>query len=405
MDNKCKSFLHGVLPAMLLAVSVGQIYAFTNFAADISAHIGASVKTVQWAFSLGIFFLGMGAAFFGKMVEKNIKMASVLGSFLFLAGMIVTQLGVVFKLWQLVLLGYGVLIGLGTGIIYITPVKTMMMWFPDKKALASAIPIIFFGLGSTLATFLYTKFISFGVTNVFSLFAVFYVFPLLVGIHLLKKPEGYDAATATGSASFKYLDLLNEPFFIAAWFFMFFNIAAGLCIIPLAKSLMASEFIGYKAATITLFIALAGVFNGGGRLVYAWASDKLDRRTKILFAIAGDSIIALLLCIFWPSAFGVSMLLINMCYGAGFSVIPGILSDRFGMSDISKIHGAVLSAWGVAGLVGNQVALLVLDHSSILCLFIFIACVHLGNMLTSVWSMDREMKKIEKDKELDEIAE
>lgn len=397
-NSNFKSFLHGILPAMLLAVSVGQIYAFTNFAVDISEHIGASAKTIQWAFSLGIFFLGMGAAFFGKMVEKSIKASSVLGSLLFLAGMLVTHYGVVAKIAPLVLVGYGVLIGLGTGIIYITPVKTMMMWFPKRKALASAIPIIFFGLGSTLATFLYTKFIPYGIEKVFLMFTAVYIAPLLAGVLLLKKPEGYDSATATGSADFRYVKLLESPFFIASWLFMFFNIAAGLCIIPLAKSLMSPEYTGYTPFVVTLFIGLAGVFNGGGRLVFAWASDKLSRRTKILFAISGVSVLSLVLCGVWPIAFGVSALLINMCYGAGFSVIPGILSDRFGMSDISKIHGAVLSAWGIAGLVGNQVALLFMDNGGVVLLLMFIAAVHVINFIAPDWFMDREMKKINKEK-------
>lgn len=390
--------MHGILPAMLLSTSVGQIYAFTNFVNDISTYIGCSTSTIQWAFSLGIFFLGMGAAFFGKLVEKNIKASSCLGMFLFLAGMLLTQGGVLAKQWSFVLIGYGVLIGLGTGIIYITPVKTLMMWFPKKKALASAIPIVFFGLGSTLATFLYAKFIPLGVTKVFTCFTVFYLFTLAIGAALLKKPEGYESSIATGSANFNYNDLIKEPFFLSAWTFMLLNISAGLCIIPLAKSLMSSDFIKYSPMTITIFIALAGVFNGAGRLAYAYVADKLDRRTKILYAIVLDSILALIICIIWPNMFGVSMLLINACYGAGFSVIPSILSDRFGMSDISKIHGAVLSAWGVAGLIGNQVALIILKNNSVIVLLIAISIIHVINLFGGIWQMNKEMKRIEKEK-------
>lgn len=390
-----KEFLHGILPAMLMSISVGQIYAFTNFVNDISTYIGCEVKIIQWAFSLGIFFLGMGAAFFGKLVEKNIAASSLLGSILFLLGMMTTQFGVIYKMWPLVLLGYGFLIGLGTGIIYITPVKTLMMWFPKKKALASAIPIIFFGLGSTLATFLYAKFIPLGVTKVFTCFTVFYLFTLAIGAALLKKPEGYESSLATGSADFRYFELMKKPFFISAWFFMLLNISAGLCIIPLAKSLMSSDYIAYSKTAITAFIALAGVFSGAGRLVFAYIADKLDRRTSILYAIALDSSLALVICLLWPNVFGFSMLLINACYGAGFSVIPSILSDRFGMSDISKIHGAVLSAWGIAGLVGNQVALIILNNHSIATLITFIAVVHIINLCTGIWYMNREMRKIE----------
>ena len=140
---------------------------------------------------------------------------------------------------------------------------------------------------------------------------------------------------------------------------MLLNISAGLCLIPLSKQMMNSELIGYGKGMIMIIVALSGVFNGCGRFVFAWFSDGLEQRTNIVFFILGISLVAMLATSVWPSAIGVVLLLINACYGAGFSVMPGILSDRFGMSDISKIHGAVLSAWGVAGLVGNNLAMLV----------------------------------------------
>ena len=146
---------HAVLPAFLLAVSVGQIYAFTNFSTQIAEHIDKTKSAVQFAFSLGIFFLGMGAAFFGKIVERNIRLSTMIGTALFISGLLVTSLGINMKSLALVYIGYGFLVGTGTGIIYISPVKTMMLWFPNAKAIAAAVPIISFGLGSTLSTILY----------------------------------------------------------------------------------------------------------------------------------------------------------------------------------------------------------------------------------------------------------
>ena len=129
-----KRFLRAVLPAFLLAVSVGQIYAFTNFSDGIAAYISTTdapvtKAQVQFAFSLGIFFLGMGAAFFGKIVEKNIRLSTLIGTTLFVSGLLVTELGVCCRSLSLIYLGYGFLVGTGTGIIYISPVKTMMLWF------------------------------------------------------------------------------------------------------------------------------------------------------------------------------------------------------------------------------------------------------------------------------------
>ena len=164
-----KRIFRAVLPAFLLAVSVGQIYAFTNFSSEIAEYIGESQKNVQFAFSLGIFFLGMGAAFFGKIVEKNIRLSTIIGTTLFISGLCVTAVGITSKSLALIYLGYGFLVGTGTGIIYISPVKTMMLWFPEHKAIAAALPIISFGLGSTLSTIVYKGFGFGGAESLFSM--------------------------------------------------------------------------------------------------------------------------------------------------------------------------------------------------------------------------------------------
>ena len=381
-----KRMVRAVIPAFLLAVSVGQIYAFTNFSDPIAAHIGKSKSAVQFAFSLGIFFLGMGAAFFGKIVERNIRLSTIIGTTLFISGLIVTALGVRMKSLALIYLGYGFLVGTGTGIIYISPVKTMMMWFPNAKAIAAAVPIISFGLGSTLSTILYKGF-GFGgpdsmfsmhflgfqdffgvgtdagkIESVFQAFAVFYLVPMAVSAFILKKPKVEQMSFAHGlpQCEFTYVGLAKDSYFLRAWLFMFLNISCGLCLIPLAKQMMKASTVGYSEGLITSIIALCGLMNGGGRFLFAWWSDRLAHRVNILLIILSISA-GVMMASWWPPLIGLALLVINACYGAGFSVIPGILADHYGMTNISKIHGAVLSAWGVAGLVGNQAAILVSD--------------------------------------------
>jgi len=379
-----KRFIRAVLPAFLLAVSVGQIYAFTNFSDEIAQYIstGANPVTkaqVQFAFSLGIFFLGMGAAFFGKIVERNIRLSTLIGTSLFIGGLLVTQVGVVMKNLYLIYLGYGFLVGTGTGIIYISPVKTMMLWFYEHKAIAAALPIISFGLGSTLSTLLFKGieigsvasavmfrirgFETYGITRVFVVFACFYAVPMFIASMLLKKPKLEQQSFGHGIAEleFKYSALVRDTFFIRSWLFMFLNISAGLCLIPLAKQMMNAPVVGYSEGVITTIIALSGLMNGGGRFLFAWWSDRLARRINILLFILSISA-GIMTLSFWPPAIGAALLVINACYGAGFSVIPAILADNYGMTNISKIHGAVLSAWGFAGLAGNQAAILVSDR-------------------------------------------
>ena len=376
-----KRFFRAILPAFLLAVSVGQIYAFTNFSDSIVARFGEGVtkREVQFAFSLGIFFLGMGAAFFGKIVEKNIRLSTIIGTSLFLSGLLVTSLGVNMRSLALLYVGYGFLVGTGTGVIYISPVKTMMMWFPKAKAIAAALPIISFGLGSTLSTILYKGihwgseasfaqfhlrgFETYGITRAFVVFAAFYTIPMLFSSFMIKKPKVEQMSFAHGlpQCEFSYLGLVRDVYFLRSWLFMFLNISCGLCLIPLAKQMMSTPLVGYNEKLVTWVIALSGLFNGGGRFLFAWWSDRLARRVNILLFILGISAGVMTLS-FWPVLIGLALLVVNACYGAGFSVIPGILSDHYGMTNISKIHGAVLSAWGVAGLVGNQAAIFVSER-------------------------------------------
>ncbi len=407
-----KRFLSAVLPAFLLAVSVGQIYAFTNFSTEIANAIGQTQKEVQFAFSLGIFFLGMGAAFFGKIVEKNIRLSTAIGTALFLAGLCVTALGVTTKSLALIYLGYGVLVGTGTGIIYISPVKTMMLWFPEHKAIAAALPIISFGLGSTLSTIVYKgfgvgdatslfslRFLGFfdyfgvaanpsAIANVFYTFAMFYAVPMIAASLLLKKPLIQVQSFGTGlpELEFKYLQLAKDSFFCRAWLFMFLNISAGLCLIPLAKQMMlGNPAVGYSEGLATSVIAFCGLLNGGGRFLFAWWSDRLAKRINILLIILSISAGVMTLS-FYPPLIGLALLVINACYGAGFSVIPAILADHYGMTNISKIHGAVLSAWGFAGLVGNQAAMFVKSHwggdTAVVVLLVIVYLLNLVNVMT-----------------------
>ena len=404
-----KKFIHAVLPAFLLAVSVGQIYAFTNFSDGIAAYITSPANhvtkaQVQFAFSLGIFFLGMGAAFFGKIVEKNIRLSTLIGTTLFISGLLVTELGVCTKNLHLIYLGYGFLVGTGTGIIYISPVKTMMLWFYEHKAIAAALPIISFGLGSTLSTILFKGiqwgsaqsiamfhlrgFETYGITRVFIAFAVFYAVPMFAAAFLLKKPKLEQQSFGHGipGLEFRYSSLVRDSYFLRAWLFMFLNISCGLCLIPLAKQMMKNPSVGYSEGLITAIIALSGLMNGGGRFLFAWWSDRLVRRVNILLIILAISI-GIMTLSFWPPMIGLALLVINACYGAGFSVIPAILADNYGMTNISKIHGAVLSAWGFAGLAGNQAAILVSDklgfgYLGVVVMLVLFYSLNFANVLT-----------------------
>ena len=174
---------------------------------------------------------------------------------------------------------------------------------------------------------------------------------------------------------------------------MFLNISCGLCLIPLAKQYMVRPEVGYSEGLITTIIALCGLMNGGGRFVFAWWSDRLAKRINILLIILSISV-AIMTLSFFPVMIGLALLVINACYGAGFSVIPAILADNYGMTNISKIHGAVLSAWGFAGLAGNQAAILVSDRLGFGYLGVVTMLVALYSLnLANVVSLRRELAR------------
>ena len=357
IDLTNNSFIRAVLPSILLTICVGSIYAFSLFVNDIAVYIGATQQQVQFAFSLGIFFLGMGAATFGKYVEKNITLAGGIGSILFLFGLFITSIAIQVKSLWLLYVGYGVFVGTGTGIIYLTPVKTLMLWYNKHKALASSIPVVSFGLGSSLCSYLYKlNFPTTGIEHIFLRLSSIYGILLVLGIFLLAKPYNY-IEKDKNATQFKYVSLLKDSYFIRVWLIMFINISCGLALIGVAAPLM--QEVNLPSATIISIIAIMGLFNGGGRLLFAGVADYLKHRIHIFLIFLACAILVILLGMIHLNLIVITLVIISACYGAGFSNLPALLSDRYGMDNISKIHGFTLTAWAIAGLVGNQFSILI----------------------------------------------
>lgn len=377
-----------IIPAILLTLSVGQIYAFTLFSSPIAKELGCKESLVQFTFSLSIFFLGMGAAFFGKTVEKNIRISTIAGTALFILGLLLSSFAVKAKSLLLLYAGYGFMVGIGTGIIYISPVKTLMLWFAKHKAIASAISIVSFGLGSTLCAALHSLLEErLAASEILLALALAYLFPMVLGTVLLRKPHGSEKINRSAEEEkFSYRELLSSGCFLRMWLFMFINIACGLSIIPLSKKLM--EHSGYSAAAITLAVSACGIANGAGRLLFAWWSDRLQNRINILAILLSVSLGAVFFS-FIPVFLAIAIVVVNACYGAGFSTIPAVLADTFGMKNISKIHGAILSAWGMAGLVGNLAALKVFESFGIGSLLALLAILYAANLM-NVFSLKRK---------------
>jgi len=359
-NTKQNKWKNAAIPAILLHICIGSVYSFSLFAKPISDYIGKSQSLVQFAFSLAIFFLGMSAAFGGAFVERNIHRSSLLSTVCFCGGLALTALAVHVKSLTLLYIGYGAVMGIGLGLGYLSPVKTLMLWFKDNKGLATGISVCAFGFASTVAspiiTFLLNR-VSISTTSL--ILAGLYFIPMMIGHFLLQKPK--DWIESQSNADFKAVTMFKDKKFVAMWLFFFLNITCGLALIPIASPMLTE--LNVRPTLIALIVSIMGVFNGCGRLVFSAISDKLTKRIHIYYLIFGISIMTVITSIVCHDFSMVALIIISACYGAGFSCIAPLLADIYDMKNISKIHGLILSAWGCAGLVGNQLSMFIYRHS------------------------------------------
>ena len=345
--------IRGAIPALLIHISIGSVYAWSLFVKPISEYIGKSPQQVQFAFSLAIFFLGMSAAFGGKLVEQNVKKSTLIGMICFCSGLFTTALSVYFKSLIGIYCGYGLLMGIGLGIGYISPIKTLMLWFKDNKGFATGIAVCAFGFASAVASPLITYLTNrFSLPKTFIVLGIIYIVPMFVAHLLIKKPEGY--IETVDRSDFKILSMFKNKTFIAIWIMLYINISCGLALISIASPIMSE--LNISVVAITTVISIMGIFNGLGRIGFSTISDKFKNRILIYIIIFALSFITLCLTIKYPQLICIALVTISACYGAGFSCLPSLLSDKFGMQNISKIHGLSLTAWALAGLTGNQIS-------------------------------------------------
>lgn len=338
-----------------------------------------STFAVGWAFSLAIFFLGMSAAFGGKLVEKDIHKSSLISCICFTVGMIGTGLCIKYLTGVLALIGificYGCIMGIGLGIGYLTPIKTLMLWFSDRKGLATGISIMGFGLAKAIATpimeYIQNKS---GISSMFYILGFIYFIMMFIGHLLLKKPDGWQEENDKKSL-LKVSALLKNKTFIGIWLVFFINIHCGLALITYEKQIISETFkgLGILAVMISVIPSVTAFFNALGRIGYSTISDKMrDRNTVYKIILTSCFFISLIGLVTFSISNGskaliyqviviLLLVIVNLGYGGGFSTLPALLSSRFGMKKISKIHGISLSAWAIAGITGNNMSELILN--------------------------------------------
>ena len=379
---RANKWCRAAIPALLLHCSIGTVYCWSIFSQEIADYIGFSKGATEWAFSFAIFFLGMSAAFLGNVVEKDIHKSSLIAAICFACGMAGTGFFIYYggahNGSMLALIGiyvcYGFIMGIGLGTGYLSPVKTLMLWFEDRKGLATGLAVAGFGAAKAIASPIMQALLDNlgdgGIYKMFWILAVVYFIMMFVGHLLLAKPAGWHEPQKKEKGQDMFTVIKSKPItnYIGIWLMFYINITCGLALISQEKMIVKCIGLGSVVGIIS------AIFNAGGRLGFsAWADTMKDRNTiyKIIFTLSiiftaiiivtggiangeGNMVLTVLvLCLIF---------VVNAGYGGGFSNVPTLLSDHYGMGNISAIHGLTLSAWGIAGLTGNQLATWIVNH-------------------------------------------
>ena len=382
---RTNKWIRAAIPALLLHCSIGTVYCWSIFSQEIADYIGFSKSATEWAFSFAIFFLGMSAAFLGNIVEKDIHKSSLIAAICFAVGMAGTggfiYYGGLHKGSTLALIGiyicYGFIMGVGLGTGYLSPVKTLMLWFKDRKGLATGLAVAGFGAAKAIASPIMQAMLNGlgegGIYKMFIILSVVYFVMMFIGHLLLKKPDDWHEPAKTSKSASIMSVIKTRPImnYVGIWLMFYINITCGLALISQEKAIV--KCIGL-AASVGIISTVSAIFNAGGRLGFsAWADKMKDRNTiyKIIFIISialtavviltggiengADNMVLTILVL-------ALIMMVNAGYGGGFSNVPTLLSDHYGMGSISALHGITLSAWAFAGLTGNQLANWIVNH-------------------------------------------
>jgi len=402
--------------ALAIHLCIGMAYGFSVFWLPLSRAIGITapvacpadmglvgelftttcdwkISSLGWMYTLFFVFLGSSAAIWGGWLEKaGPRKAGVVAALCWGGGFFISALGVHFHQLWMMWLGSGVLGGIGLGLGYISPVSTLIKWFPDRRGMATGMAIMGFGggamIGAPLADMLMRTFAtptSVGVWQTFIVLGVIYFVFMIGGALGYRvprdgwKPAGWTAPAASTNALITskhvHLDVAwKTPQFWLVWWVLCLNVTAGIGILgmasPLLQEVFGGKLIGIQATFSELtaaqkgqiaavaagFTGLLSLFNIGGRFFWASLSDKIGRKTTyFVFFLLGLALYASIPTL--AGAGSLALFVLAFCvilsmYGGGFATVPAYLADMFGTKMVGAIHGRLLTAWSAAGIFG-----------------------------------------------------
>ncbi|MEO3868695.1 OFA family MFS transporter [Nonomuraea sp. B12E4] len=363
--------------ALSVHLAIGQAYAWSVFKPPLESSLQLSGTQSALPFQLGIVMLGLSAAFGGTLVERNgPRWAMFVSMSCFSSGFLLSALGVATGQYWLVVLGYGFVGGIGLGIGYISPVSTLIKWFPDRPGMATGIAIMGFGGGALIASPWSTQMLSSfgtttsGIATTFLVHGVVYAVFMTMGVLLVRvppdgwRPRGWKPPAVTARPLITMADVsarnaIRTPQFWCLWIVLCFNVTAGIGILEKASP-MIQDFFSGTATPVTLsaaagFVALLSLANMAGRFVWSSTSDLIGRKNMYRVYLGVGALLYLAITIAGDNSkplFIVCAMGILSFYGGGFATVPAYLKDLFGTYQVGAIHGRLLTAWSTAGVLG-----------------------------------------------------
>jgi OFA family oxalate/formate antiporter-like MFS transporter len=363
---------------IVMQIALGAVYAWSVFRVPLAEAYGSgtSVSAVNTTFSIAILSLGFAAFFGGLWMGRSgprivaLTSGILYGLGIFLASFAGPSLFILY-------LTYGLMAGIGIGLGYIVPLATLIKWFPDKRGFITGLAVAGFGAGAVLTAPIAKQLVlSIGVFPTFAILGVIYLV-MVVGAALFMKnppegwsPEGWEpestGADGDGAtADFELGGALKSWQWYALWAMLFLNVSAGIAIIVEADPI-AQEIGGLSAATASTLVILISIGNGVGRFLWAWLSDAIGRKWVFFVMYLLQAVLFLLLPILGPTSFfllAALCFIIVSCYGGGFGTMPAFNADYFGPTNVGKIYGLMITAWGFGGVLGPILISYIIDST------------------------------------------
>ncbi|RKD69737.1 OFA family oxalate/formate antiporter-like MFS transporter [Sinobaca qinghaiensis] len=409
------------LSAIAIHLSIGAAYAYSVYTNPIRDTMGWSTTEITLAFTLMMALAGIAAAFFGPFVEKNgPRRSAMLAAVLFGAGQAGAGLSVAVDQPVMFILTYGLMSGLGMGIGYIAPVSTLIKWFPDRRGMATGMAVMGFGAGALITAPVAASLMnSVGVQMTFYILGISYFVLMMAGAsYIAPPPKDWMPAQmkkdiATGKKVVKRdleqlsaREAVKTRRFWMLWTMMLINTTAGIMIISVASP-MSQEVVGLSAAAAATMVGIMGIFNGGGRLVWAAASDYLGRPNVFLIFF----VLQVTAFILFPNItnillFQAFIFLVVSCYGGGFSNLPAFIGDLFGTKQLGQIHGYLLTTWSMGGILGPQIVNQIREQSGsyIPVFYLFAGLMVLALVMAVLIQLDIKKVASRAKKQQEEIA-